>query len=210
MQLPHLYLITDGARIGENRLLEALQEASKDGLKMVQIREKQLSNADLESLLRRVLQKLPREMIVIMNAYSKRCVDLVETLDLDGVHLGGDPASITEIRGLLSKHRLVGYSAHSKVDVRLACELGADYVSYSPIYSPNSKTNSLPPVGIDALREVCRDTQMPVYALGGVTAGRVAEIKDTGAYGVGVIGAILDADAPGTATREILEGWNNS
>lgn len=202
--LPPLYLITDGARVGEARLLDAVAGAGCGGLSMLQIREKHLDRGRLEELVARLRKGLPPETTLTLG----RREELVRPLDLDGVHLGGDPREIERARATLPPPFRVGYSAHTLDEISLAEELGADYVSLSPIFPPTSKQSALAPLGVEELRRVCASVSIPVYALGGVTPESVPELRRAGASGVAVIGAILDAPDPEAATRAILGAWN--
>jgi thiamine-phosphate pyrophosphorylase len=46
--------------------------------------------------------------------------------------------------------------------------------------------------------------RIPVVAIGGITPGRVREVRAAGAHGVAAISAILAADEPAAAVREFL------
>ncbi|MBI4586864.1 MAG: thiamine phosphate synthase [Planctomycetes bacterium] len=204
--LPPLYLITDGARVGEARMLEAAARAARGGLRMIQAREKGLGDEELARFIDRLRRAVPPEILLLANGR----VRLVEELDLAGVHLGGDVEQVAAARRALQPGRLVGYSAHSIGEVQRAADLGADYASFSPVFRPLSKESPLPAAGLDGLRRVCERARIPVYALGGITADRAASARQAGAAGVAVIGAILDAADPEAAARELLRSWQGN
>jgi thiamine-phosphate pyrophosphorylase len=58
------------------------------------------------------------------------------------------------------------------------------------------------------LEEAARAVRLPIFAIGGVTAGRARELRRAGAFGVAVITAILCADDVEAATTELLEAVN--
>jgi thiamine-phosphate pyrophosphorylase len=54
------------------------------------------------------------------------------------------------------------------------------------------------------LADVCRHSAIPVFAVGGVTSMSVHDIRQAGAHGVAVIGAILARGDVAAATREMM------
>lgn len=204
--LPPLYLITDGARVGERELLERTGEACRGGLTMVQVRERHLRDDDYVRVFRSLRHRVPPATLLIAN----RRLHLFDALGAVGVHVGGDPRAVAAVRERCAGVELVGYSAHSPGEVELAAAMGADYVSFSPIFPPSSKDSPLPPVGLDGIERVCRRAAVPVYALGGIGPENAADVKRAGAAGIAAVGAILDSPDPGAVVRSMLEVWRES
>lgn len=204
IELPPLYLITDGDRLGEPALIERVVAAVRGGVRMVQVREKHLGDDELGRLVGRLRARIPSEVVLILNGRPQ----LVTPLGAQGVHLAGAPATVTRVRCRYPDIGIVGYSAHEVGELRLALDAGADYTSYSPIFPPSSKASALPPVGLDGLRRACATACGRIYALGGLTARNAADARRNGAAGVAVIGAILDSSDPEAAARSILEAWS--
>ena len=98
---------------------------------------------------------------------------------------------------------LIGYSAHSGVEAADAFAQGADFVTLSPVFPTNSKFSSGPVLGLDAFERELTVAGGPVYALGGVGAANASACVERGAHGVALIGAILGADDPAQAAREV-------
>ena len=86
---------------------------------------------------------------------------------------------------------LIGYSAHSREEILEAESPGADYVFLGPIFPPISKYASLPPIGVEKLKEWSSLDHIPVFALGGITASNLSEIAQTGCYCVAGISLFL-------------------
>mgnify|MGYP000712528058 FL=1 len=76
----------------------------------------------------------------------------------------------------------MGTSVHSVNEVKEALELGADYLFAGNIYETDCK-KGLPGRGLDFLSQVCMESSVPVYAIGGVNEERLPEILSTGAAG---------------------------
>lgn len=90
---------------------------------------------------------------------------------------------------------LVGFSTHSPHDVERAAELGARYVTFGPIFPTGSKPGH-PGVGLETLATICRGTSLPVFALGGITAGRIGTVIDAGAFGIAAISLFAHSHIP--------------
>jgi len=211
MGLPPLFLISDAARVGEDRFLSVLEQSIRAGLRMVQIREPTWSAAEVRRLALRVQAAL-RDLAVdgVLVVMSRR-PELACELRLDGVHVGGgDPEAIVRCRALVGSRRLVGYSAHSAPEILEAAQRGADYVTLSPVFSPISKSYALPPLGLHSFSRAALSSPIPVYALGGIRPEHAARLRRAGAAGAAAIGAILDAPDAGGATKAFLEAWRDA
>ena len=123
-----------------------------------------------------------------------------------GLHVGARGPALAEVQGRFS---LLGYSAHSPEEAAQAARDGADYVTFSPIFPTSSKPGQ-PGTGLESLAEAARAAHpVPVYALGGITPGRVKACLDAGAYGIAVLSGILDAPDPIAAARAYQAALQN-
>ena len=77
---------------------------------------------------------------------------------------------------------LLGTSIHSVEDAKEAGRLGADYVFAGNIFETDCK-KGLPGRGLEFLENVCKEVDIPVYAIGGITAEKMPQILGTGAAG---------------------------
>jgi thiamine-phosphate pyrophosphorylase len=193
-----LCLITDrkkcppaskGGEVG-SPLCDAVGAACRAGVRLVQLREK-----DLDA---RALFELARDLRTVTSQTGGRLlvndrVDVALAAGLDGVHCPEDGFPPAAARGLVGRAALVGASCHSLDVARRAAESGADFVLFGPVYETPSKAAYGPPAGLDALRRVCAEVAVPVVAVGGVTPARSRECLDAGAGGVAVISGVLGA-----------------
>ncbi|MGH1572547.1 thiamine phosphate synthase [Methylobacterium sp. P31] len=136
-------------------------------------------------------------------------VDLARSLGAGGVHLGGGsgPEAIAAARAALGDKVLIGVSAHAPQEAARAAAAGADYVTLSPIYATASKPGYGPALGLDGLA-AAREAGLPVVALGGLNANRIAECRGAGAAGVALMGDLMRADDPAGATKSLLAAWS--
>jgi thiamine-phosphate pyrophosphorylase len=100
---------------------------------------------------------------------------------------------------------MIGVSAHSTDEVVRAESDGADFAVLGPVYETTSKLVFGPPIGLRAIEEASRRCRMPVFAIGGITASRVGEVRRAGAFGVAVVSSILSAGSVESATRQLLD-----
>jgi len=132
-------------------------------------------------------------------------IDVALALEGVGVHLRSNSLPLTVARLLMGAERLLGISVHAIEEAVQAESQGADYIILGPIYETPSKQLFGSPLGIHALEKACRLVRIPIIGIGGVTAARVQEMRDAGAFGVAVIRAVLGADDVESATREFID-----
>ena len=196
----HLLLVTDRSLVRERSLESALRESVDAGVPAIQLRERDLSTRELLSLAGQIhAMTKSRGVRLIINDR----VDLVQALDLDGVHLRASSLPVSVVRRVLGPRRLIGVSTHSVKEVQQAVDDGADYVILGPIFETPSKREFGAPLGLAALADACRRSSVPVFAIGGMTIKRIVAARDAGASGVAMIGGILGREDVGTATVEM-------
>lgn len=197
-----LCLVTDRTQTRGRELVAVVDECLAAGLPAVQVREKDLGAGDLAFLCRRLRPlTLDRGALLIVNDR----VDVALAVGADGVQRTHASLPVEDIRALVDKRLRVGASVHSLEEAVEAQVKGADWVVFGPVYDTVSKRAWGPPQGPARLERVAAALRIPVIAIGGVTPGRVREVRGTGARGVAVISAILDTDRPADATRRFLE-----
>lgn len=105
---------------------------------------------------------------------------------------------------------LIGYSTDDPVEARRAVADGADYIGCGTVYPTGSKKDAGSVIGVDGLEAVARAVDVPVVAIGGIGIERVDAVARTHAAGVAVISAVMGAEEPGEAARELLEAFRAS
>jgi thiamine-phosphate pyrophosphorylase len=194
-----LYLITDRHQVPAGRSLFATIEAAlHGGVRAVQLREKDLSAAELLPLateLRDLTRRHDARLLI-----NDR-IDVALAVDADGVHLGGHSLPVATARRLLGPHRLIGVSTHDSDEIVAASAGGADFVTFGPVYATPSKLPFGLPLGPAALRLACHDSPVPVFALGGIQTHHLAELHAAGCAGIAVIAAIIAAADPYVQAR---------
>ena len=198
--LPRLLLVTDRpacARHGRGviaTVARALADLSVDGAVAVVARQPGATEAEAADLCAG-LRPICRAAGACLFAHGHPA--LVGPLGLDGCHLPERMnARLARLR--MPRGAILGASRHPPAS---SADLGVDYITWSPIFSPSSKADSRPPLGVDTLA----DHDVPVFALGGVTADNAAACVDAGAVGVAVAGFVCGAADPRQALLALLD-----
>lgn len=165
----------------------------------LQLRDKGLDGALRLRRARRLLEPC-REHGVKLLVNGR--VDVALAAGADGVHLPGDGLPPSDARSLLPTEALVGRSIHGEDELALAA--GADFFLFGPVYDTPAKRAFGEPQGIARLAAFCTASERPVLAVGGITTERVPEVLRSGAAGVAVIAAVLDAPDPGAAVAKFV------
>jgi thiamine-phosphate pyrophosphorylase len=181
---------------------DVLRAAVEAGAGCIQVREKQMSGADLARRARRVLDVArPAGVRVIVNDR----LDVAQAVDADGVHLGPDDLSIADARRLVGRSLLVGASTRSLEQAEAAVTAGADYCGVGTMFPTTTRTAAAP-AGPSYLRAFLqRFPAVPHLAIGGITPDNIGELIEAGVRGVAVSSAVCCAEDPAEAVRLLRE-----
>ena len=177
-ELPRLYAITDRKAYGPD-FFGTLERILKKGIRMVQLREKEMKGRELYELAVKVRELTKRyDALLIINGRF----DIAIAVGADGVHLPENHIPPSAVKRLFP-NLIVGFSAHSPESAKRAEEEGADFVTISPIFKTSSHPQAKP-LGPKAIRETAEKVKVPVYALGGITWEKAKVCYKNGAYGI--------------------------
>jgi thiamine-phosphate pyrophosphorylase len=197
-----LMLVTDRRAAGDRPLAEVVRAALAGGVDAVQIREKDLPGGALLSLAREIVEAAGSARgrpVVLVNDR----LDVALAAHAAGVHLPSDGLPVAAARARTGKKFLIGRSVHSAAEARQAEKEGVDYVIFGPVFATPSKASYGEPLGPAALKKAVESVRIPVYAIGGVQAGNVAELRGIRIAGVAAITALVAAADPAQAAAEL-------
>jgi thiamine-phosphate pyrophosphorylase len=194
-----LHVLTD-ARAGRDALGVATL-AVKAGAPVVQLRVKGCTD--------RELYELGTLLVSVCAQYGAQClvndrVDVALAIGAHGTHVGADDLPVAVVRRLAGPDHIIGGTSRDPSHAARLVAEGADYLGVGPAFMTPTKDDlpsALGPAGVGA---VASAVTVPVIAIGGVTADRVASLRAAGAYGVAVVSEISDAADPAEATRQLL------
>ncbi len=197
-----LCLVTDRGLSRGRGLSEVVAAATRGGVTMVQLREKNASTrAFLEEA--RALKSLlaGRGIPLIINDR----VDIALAVDADGVHVGQSDMPVEAVRRLIGADKLIGLSITDADEMSRPDALLADYLGIGPIHAQQTKHDASAPLGLDGFARLRAMTRKPVLAIGGVKPADAPRLKEAGADGLAVVSAIMTADDPEEAARRFFQ-----
>ena len=182
-KLQRFYAITDRKQF-KRPFLEQITFMLDKGIRMFQLREKDLPSGEL--------LKLAKQIKELLKGYDAHLfindrVDIALMCGADGVHLPESSFPIEDVKKNFPK-LIVGKSCHSIECAKKAEKEGADYIIFSPIFKVEGKGE---PQGIEKLIEVVNTVNIPVYALGGINQSNIKDVLDTGVFGIAGIRIFL-------------------
>ncbi|WP_434521797.1 thiamine phosphate synthase [Halorubrum sp. AS12] len=198
------YLVTAASCSAGRTTPEVVAAALDGGVDVVQLRDKaQTARERYETGLR--LRELTAEAGVPLLVNDR--VDIAAAIDADGVHLGQSDLPVAVAREQLGEDAVVGVSASTVEQARVAEDAGADYLGVGAVYGTDSKdvSGDRNGVGTERVAAVADAVEVPVIGIGGIDASNAAPVVDAGATGVAALSAITAAADPESATAELGE-----
>lgn len=193
--------ISDG-RGDPGRLLDLAEALLAGGVRALLLREPGMRAGDLAALcesLRPRMQAAGGLLLVHDRA------DICAAGLADGVHLAGHSLRPEQVRRFLPEGALVGVSVHDAAEIHAA--QAADYLALARVFSTACKPGA-PALGLAQAAALSREGSRPFLLLGGIHAGRIAELRTIEAFGVAVMGALCDAADPAAAARALMQALN--
>jgi thiamine-phosphate pyrophosphorylase len=195
-----LYLVTDD-RLPEPELLDRLRQALGAGARVVQFRAKALERREFLRQAERV-QALCREVdaLFIVNDAA----DVAALLEADGLHLGQEDLPAALARRLVGPEMLIGLSVSAVEEARVAqADPAVDYLGVGAMFPTGTKPDA-EYGGPRLLRAVRATVDLPLVAIGGITAERAPAVWEAGADLIAVVAAVFAAPDPRAAVRALL------
>lgn len=180
LELPTLYAISNVAELGEDVFLTRLQIKLDSGLRLIQLREKDLAPDELKALARRVVSMShARYAKVLLNGD----VALAQEVGADGVQL-----TSVQLAGLAKRPDVgwCGASCHNAEEMRRAEILGCDFALLSPVL-PTQSHPGAPHLGWESFAAMTAESSIPVYALGGLAEEDMPVAWQHGAHGIALL-----------------------
>ncbi|HXU93576.1 MAG TPA: thiamine phosphate synthase [Gallionella sp.] len=193
-----LYAITPDER-DTAELLRKVHQVLLGGAQVVQYRNK-IADAPLRLEQASALRALTREFGVPLIVNDD--AELARQVDADGVHLGGTDGSVAAARALLGAEKVIGVSCYNHAPLAFeAVEQGADYVAFGAFFPSGVKPDAVK-AAPELLQQTRRKLNVPIVAIGGITAQNGAQLLEAGADALAVISAVFAAaDIQGAARQ---------
>ena len=185
-----LYAVTDRSWAHGQTFYEQIESALRGGVTLLQLREKKL---DDEAFL--------AEAVKIKELCHSYGVPLIINDNVgvalksgaDGVHVGMEDAPVREIRRCADKGFLIGATAKTVEQAKLAEATGADYIGVGAVFPSPTKKNAVR-ITTAQLKEICASVSIPAVAIGGINLENAGALTGGGMDGIAVISALFAAD----------------
>lgn len=183
LALPRVYAITHAAQYGIPAFMQRLQGALANGVRLIQLRERDMP-AETLALFARDVAALAHAhgARVLINSDEQLCL----AAGADGVHL---PTAQLMRQQARPQAGLCAASCHNREELLHAATLGVDFAVLSPVLPTRSHPGE-PGLGWECFADLCRDLPMPVYALGGMQVAMLDTAMAHNAHGVALLSAI--------------------
>ncbi len=199
-----MYFITDSTNYSEEEFLRRVEEACKGGVTLIQLREKERTTREYLSLAEKVHEITQRYNIPFI--IDDR-VDIALAIDAEGVHVGQSDMPVAIARKLMSEEKIIGATAKTVPQAIEAYEQGADYLGVGAIYPTTTKVKTVL-TSVDTLKEIVKAVPIKVNAIGGLNKDNIHVLKNSGIDGICTVSAIMKAENPCIAAKELREAFN--
>ena len=179
-----------------------LKELVRGGARIVQIRDKHTPAEELLGDLRRCVDFATNNTVTLI--LNDRC-DLALCSGVSGVHLGQDDLPPEPARSLLGVKSIIGFSTHSIPQVRKASSMPVHYIGFGPVFRTSTKEDPSPVAGLTKLRRACRQSSVPVVAIGGIGLKQVRDVLGAGAASAAVVSALMKSGNIARRMEDFLE-----
>ena len=191
----------------QHTYLDSIRLALEGGIKWVQLRMKDATEDEIISVgteVRKLCDQYGATFIIDDH------VELVHKLKADGVHLGKNDMPIAEARNILGKDIIIGGTANTFEDIAAHYQATANYIGCGPFRFTTTKKGLSPTLGLEGYRSIMTKVKeaginIPVVAIGGITAEDIPDIMQPGISGIALSGAILRAENPIEEINRILK-----
>lgn len=200
-----LYLVTDRSLCLHHPLEEIVRRSVKAGVRIVQLREKEISTKEFLSLAKHLLNVLhPFQVPLIVNDR----LDVALTSGANGIHLGQSDLPYVEARKYLGPEAIIGLSIETKADLQnlpQGYESQLDYLAASPVFSTPTKTDTKEPWGLSGLKWLKVHSKLPLVAIGGINLSNAKAVHHAGADSLAVVSYLCSAEDPEENARRMVE-----
>ena len=195
-----LYLVTSQALSRGRSTLEIVDAALAGGVRLIQLREKEMPIPDFFRLAGQIRARTARAgALLIINDR----LDIALAVGADGVHLGQTDFPIAPARRL-APDLIIGASTHSPAEAQAAEHAGASYINIGPLFPTQTKQTSGEFLGLEGLRKTARRVTIPWTVMGGIKKEHIPDLRKAGARTIAVVTAVTAAADPTQAARDLL------
>lgn len=191
----------------QTSVIDQVMAVIDGGCRWIQVRMKDASDDEIRTVVEAIKPRcIETQSFLILNDR----VELAKKLDVGGVHLGKDDMPCSQARMILGPAAVIGVTANTIEDIEKVKSLDIDYIGIGPFAHTTTKKRLAPVLGLEGIREICRQMnergiELPHVAVGGIRLEDIDALLEAGVNGAAVSGAIANAPDIREATRLFID-----
>ena len=185
--------------------LDSIQLALEGGCRWIQLRMKGITDDEVRPVALEA-QRMCKEAGATFILDDR--VMLAKEIGADGVHLGKNDMPVAEARNILGTKAIIGGTANTYADLKAHYEASANYIGCGPFRFTTTKERLAPILGLEGYVQIISQMKadgidIPIVAIGGITAADIPLIMKTGVTGIAISGAVLHAENPVESMKQL-------
>lgn len=195
-----LYAVTNRVHAVKETLYSQVRDALEGGVTCVQLREKYMKEEDFtaEAVKLKALCKNYSVPLIINDN-----LNVALRSGADGIHVGQEDMSAEEIRKLAGREFIIGVTAKTVKQAKMAEAAGADYIGVGAVFPSPTKQGAIR-ITRQELKDICEAVSIPSVAIGGVNIENMKQLKGMGMDGFAVVSALFAAEDIQSAARSLI------
>lgn len=195
-----LYLVISEDTCPKYDFIDIAEQAIIGGVDIIQLREKTATTAmflDKALRLQDRLSKYDTPLIINDN------LDVAMQSSAFGIHVGNNDTSPKDIRSIWKNCNSLGYSIEHLEQLNNEDTQVSDCLGISPVFQTLTKKDTITEWGIEGIKEIRKQTDKPLIAIGNMNVQNAYEVIKAGANCIAVVSAICSADNPAKVAFEL-------
>lgn len=181
--------------------LDILNMVIEAGVKIVQLREKNMTKKELYELALKYREITKSKNVkLIINDH----LDIALAVKADGVHLGQNDLP-AEVARKIAPKMIIGVSTHNFDEIYKAQKAKASYINIGPIFPTNTKKSEISPLGLSYLKEAIKIVKIPFTVMGGINKENIISLLELGVKNIAMVTAITASENVTQTTKEFIE-----
>ena len=200
-----IYPVVSSEFCNGRSVCEIVSGIAAGGAKLVQIREKNLSDCAMFELVKKCKAITDRYQMLLL--VDDR-VDIAMAAGADGVHLGQDDFPLSEA-GKLAPQMLFGVSTHSAPEIERAIADGCSYLNIGPVFLTATKSVACGALGLETVEALSRKVSCHFSIMGGIKEHHLPLLISKGFKHIAMVTEITrapDVEAEVRQLRELFRG----
>lgn len=183
-----VYLVTGRYQESEEMFYQKIQTAIENGVSIVQLREKKLSDKEFLIIAKKVKKICDAKNV---NLIINDNILVAQKIKAAGVHIGQKDMNLTKARQILGKKAIIGVSVTNLEQAIKAQNLGADYIGVGAMFSTITKKDATV-VSFCVLQQILNAVVIDVVVIGGINFDNINQFRGFNISGIASVSMILN------------------